>query len=73
MTNKTLSDDVVRQFGFNYVYDGKTNILICSQCNQLFKELQAELKSSTKTTVYNFFNDYGKDKDNGNNRGHKNG
>ena len=73
MTDKTLNNDLVRQFGFGYTHDGKTNVLICNQCEKLFKDLQDKLEGLVKMEVCSFFDDYGKEEENGDNRERKDG
>jgi len=65
MTNRTLSDELVRKFGFGYAHNGKTNVLICNKCEKLFKGLKDSLTEQTRTEMCNFFQNCGKD-DNGN-------
>ena len=72
MTDKTLSNDLVRQFGFGYTHDGKTNVLICNQCEKLFRELQDKLSVLMKTEVCSFFDDCGEEKENGDHSREKN-
>lgn len=66
MTNKTLSSDLIRKFGFGYAHNGKTNVLICNQCEKLFKGLKEKIAIQTKTEMCSFFQNCGKDKENGN-------
>jgi len=73
MTNQTLSDDLVRKFGFIYSHDGKTNVLICNECEKLFIELQGRMDKIVKLEVCSFFDNCGKEEENGNRDGTKNG
>jgi len=73
MTDKTLNNDLVRQFGFGYTHDGKTNVLICNQCEKLFKDLQDKLEGLVKMEICSFFDDCGKEKENGDRREQEDG
>ena len=73
MTNQTLSDDLVRKFGFIYLHDGKTNVLICTECEKLYKDLQGRLDNIVKLEVCSFFDNCGKEEENGYRSGAKNG
>jgi hypothetical protein len=65
MTNQTLSDELVRKFGYAYAHDGKTNVLICFDCEKSLKELKDRLLVSSTKELCSFFIDYGEDKNNG--------
>ena len=65
MTDRTLNNDLVRKFGFSYTHDGKTNVLICNQCEKQFKELQEKLEGIVKIEMCSFFDNCGKEKENG--------
>ena len=65
MTNQTLSNELVRKFGFAYAHDGKTNVLICFDCERSLKDLKERLSTQTKTELYSFFKDCGKEEGNG--------
>jgi hypothetical protein len=73
MTNQTINDDLVRKFGFSYLHDGKTNVLICNECENLYKELQGRLDNIVKSEVCGFFDNCGKEKENGYRSREKNG
>jgi len=66
MTDQTLNNDLVRKFGFGYTHDGKTNVLICNQCEKLFKELKDKLSVLVQTETCSFFDKCGKEGKNGN-------
>ena len=73
MTDQTLNNDLVRKFGFGYTHDGKTNVLICNQCEKQFRELQEKLEGLVRTETCSFFDNCGKEKENGDNREPENG
>ena len=73
MTNQTLSNDLVRKFGFTYAHNGKTNVVICVDCGKEFSELQERLEATTRKELCGFFENCGEDKDNGDIRGTKDG
>ena len=73
MTTQTLSNDLVRKFGFSYAHNGKTNILICLDCEKLYRDLQDRLEGQAKQEICSFFDNCGKDKTNGNKGKPKNG
>ena len=67
MTNQTLSNDLVRKFGYAYAHTGKTNTLICQDCERLFRELKDTLEDKVAREVCSFFgNCQGKGNGNGN-------
>jgi uncharacterized C2H2 Zn-finger protein len=68
MTDRNLSNDIIRQFGFSYAHDGKENILICTKCEALFKDLKARLGEHKRLEMCNFFKNCGEE-ENGNIRG----
>ena len=73
MTDKTLSNDLVRKFGFSYAHDGKTNVLICNQCEKSFRELRDRLEGLVKIETCSFFDNCGKEEENGDNGEPENG
>jgi len=73
MTDKTLNNDLVRKFGFSYAHDGKTNVLICTQCEKSFRELQDRLEGLVKIETCSFFDNCGKEEGNGDNGEPENG
>lgn len=66
MTNKTLSNDLVRKFGYSYAHNSKVNVLICNACGNLLKGLEDKLSERMKEELCSFFNDCEKGKENGN-------
>lgn len=58
ITNKTLSNDLVRKFGFSYAHNGKTNVLLCSECEKLLNGLQEKLNDHTTKEICSFFKNY---------------
>jgi hypothetical protein len=73
MTDQTLSNDLVRQFGFSYTHDGKTNVLICNQCEKLFRDLKDKLSVLVQTETCSFFDNCGKEEENGDKGKQENG
>jgi len=73
MTNQTLSNELVRKFGFIYAHNGKTNVLICYECEKLFRGLQEKLESTVKLEICSFFDNCGKEGKDGNTGSPKNG
>ena len=69
MTNQTLSNDLVRKFGFTYAHNGKTNILICLDCERLYKDLQDKIASEVENKLCEFFDDCAERKGQDGNRG----
>jgi len=65
MTNQTLSNELVRKFGYAYAHDGKTNTLICMDCEKLFKDLQERLSVQLSTELCGFFKSCEKEGKNG--------
>lgn len=55
MTNKTLHNELIRKFGYAYAHNGKTNVLICNNCEKQFKGLEAKLTEQTRIEMCNFF------------------
>jgi hypothetical protein len=54
MTNGTLSNELVRKFGFVYLHNGKTNALLCDECEELYKELKARLEEQLHKEMCGF-------------------
>ena len=73
MTNRRLNEELVRKFGFGYQHDGRSNLLICSDCEKEYIDLKAKLDESVKQELCSFFKSCGKVKENGNKREPKNG
>ena len=73
MTNQTLNDDLIRKFGFNYAHNGKTNIIICNNCERLYSDLRNRLNKHVKLEICSFFDDCGKEKENDDRGKPKNG
>lgn len=73
MTDQTLNNDLVRKFGFGYTHNGKTNVLICNQCEKQFRELKEKLEGLVRTETCSFFDNCGKEKENGDKREPENG
>lgn len=73
MTNRTLGNDLIREFGFNYAHNGKTNILLCSQCEKLLGDLQEKLDNYTTKEMCSFFGNCTEEKGNGHKGKPKNG
>lgn len=65
-------DDVIRKAGFHYVNDGRTNIMICSGCNNQFKELKGMQEEQASSEVCLFFDNCEEWNKNGYNSGAKN-
>ena len=65
MTDQTLNNDLVRKFGFSYTHNGKRNVLLCTQCEKLLRELKVKLDGIIKTETCSFFEDCGKDGEDG--------
>ncbi len=61
MTNLTLSNELIRKFKYGYAHNGKTNVLICNQCEKLFKGLEKKLTEQSRIEMCNFFQNCGKD------------
>jgi len=66
MTNRTIDDSLISKFGYVYLHNGKTNVLICKQCEKLFKGLEDKLVEQAKEEMCNFFKNCGKDNKDGN-------
>ena len=69
MTNQTLSNELARKFGYGYAHNGKTNVLICNQCEKLFKNLEEKLTEQSRIEMCNFFRNCRKEKDNNGEKG----
>ena len=65
MTNQTLGNELVRKFGYAYAHNGKTNVLICSQCEKSFKGLEVKLTEQSRIEMCNFFKNCGKEDNDG--------
>lgn len=65
MTDRTLNNDLVRKFGFSYIHSGKINVLICNQCEKLFNELREKLDGVVRTELCSFFDNCGKEEEDG--------
>jgi hypothetical protein len=71
MTNSTLSNDEVRKLGFVYAHNGKTNVVICIDCESKYKGLQDKLELTVAKEICDFFGDCGEEGKNGDYRGEK--
>ena len=67
MTNSTLSDDIVRKLGFEYIHNGKDNVIICVDCVSKYKGLQEKLEQIARVELCSFFNKCGEEGKNGDN------
>lgn len=66
------SEDEIRKAGFQYVHANKKNMLICSGCNNKFKELRGLQEEKAYREVCEFFNTCGKDRNERNTDGETN-
>lgn len=73
MTNRTLSDDLIRKFGFIYAHNGKTNVVLCSDCGKQYSELQDRIELAAQEELCGFFEDCGEEGKNGHKGKPKNG
>lgn len=73
MTNSTLNNELVRKFGFVYTHNGKTNVLLCMDCEKLYRDLKGRLESHFKVELCSFFDNCGKEGKDGNDGDPKNG
>lgn len=65
MTNQTLNNELVRKFGFGYAHDGKTNVLLCQDCERSFKDLQDTIEDKARIELCSFFDNCEKEGKNG--------
>lgn len=65
MTDQILDNDLVRKFGFSYINSGKVNVLICNDCEKLFKDLQDKLHGLVKIELCGFFDNCEEGEENG--------
>ena len=68
ITNTSLSNDLIRKFGFGYTHNGKTNVVLCNDCEKQYNDLQERLEVAVKSEMCDFF-DYCEGDENGNTGG----
>jgi len=73
MTNQRLNEELIRKFGFGYLHDGRTNLLICNNCEREYVDLKDKLEKDVKQVLCDFFKSCGKEKVSGYKREPKNG
>lgn len=75
LSGSTILDlqEQIRKEGFQYVHANKKNMLICTGCNNKFKELVGEHEERAYKELCEFFKDCKGNGKNGINDGDKNG
>lgn len=68
MTNRTLNNELIRKFGFNYTHNGRTNVILCNGCEKLYSELKGRLEESARIEMCDFFKYCGEEEENANRR-----